>query len=65
MLEKEYENLIASKLFNLGIPVKINEIKNDKKNENDDPIPFLYGNQRYTTIEKLKKHSLHQNYCKN
>ncbi len=42
------------KLFKLGTKVDINEIENDKKNERGIPIPFLYGNQRYTSIEKLK-----------
>ncbi|KKN42885.1 hypothetical protein LCGC14_0708820 [marine sediment metagenome] len=42
------------KLFRLGERVEINKIENDKKNEYGIPIPFLYGNQRYTTIEKLR-----------
>jgi len=42
------------KLFKLGEKVDINKIENDIKNERGIPIPFLYGNQRYTTIEKLK-----------
>jgi len=43
------------KLFKLGEKIKINKIENDKKNERGIPIPFLYGNQRYTIIEKLRK----------
>lgn len=43
------------KVLKLGNQIIINEIENDKKNEKGVPIPFLYGHQRYTTIEKLKK----------